>query len=68
MTQVKTKTTSKPKPKRRKPTQAVDFSVWAVNGGPLSDEVVTKLEEGFERLLFELFNEGHRLLSQTNRG
>lgn len=62
------KKTATKRPRKPKPTQAVQFTVWAVNGGPLSDDVVTKVEEVLEKTLFELFNDGHRLLTQTTRG
>lgn len=52
----------------KQPVHAIDFTVWAVNGGPLPDEVISKIEEGLERILLELSNEGHRLLTQTSYG
>lgn len=60
-------TEKKPVRKKSKPISAINFSVWAVNGGPLDEEVVTKIEASLEASIFELFNEGHRLLTQTNK-
>lgn len=48
-------------------TTAVQFSVWSVNGGPIDDEVVELVEEAVEAAIFEAFNKGHRLLTQTNK-
>jgi len=55
---------------KRKPhrsTNAVSFTVWTVNGGPVSQEAVEKLEAAIEKILFERFNDGERLLTQTNK-
>jgi len=47
---------------------AVNFSVWSTNGGPISEEAIRQLEEALETAKLRLFNDGHRLLSQTTRG
>jgi len=50
------------------PMSAVNFSVWSTNGGPISEEAIRQLEEALETAKLRLFNDGHRLLSQTTRG
>ena len=53
---------------RPRPPKGVAFTVWSLNGGPLTDDIIEKLETAIETVKLEFFNEGHRLLSQTNRG
>lgn len=54
------------KPRRPRPNHAVQITVWNANGGPVPDAAVRSLEEAVERVTLELFNEGQRLLTQTN--
>ncbi len=54
--------------KRVRPTNGVAFTVWSMNGGPLPEDVVAKMEEALDGVKFEFFNDGLRLLSQTTRG
>jgi hypothetical protein len=49
------------------PVTAVSFSVWSANGGPLADDAVRRLEDALEQEKLRLFNDGHRVLSQTTR-
>lgn len=60
------KKVAKRKPRPR-PTSAVQFTVWADNGQPLTDAVVAKFEEAIQAAQFELFNDGFRVLTQTNK-
>jgi hypothetical protein len=54
----------------RKPNhvKGIDFTVWMLNGGPVPEEAQAKLEEAIEKTIFELFNDGYRLLTQTSKG
>ena len=61
------KTARKRKPRPR-PVRAVSFSVYSANGEPLTEETVKRVEEAMEKVTFELFNEGIRLLNSTARG
>lgn len=54
------------KPRRPRPNHAVQITVWNANGGPVSDAAVRSIEEAVERVTLELFNDGQRLLTQTN--
>lgn len=54
------------KPRRPRPNHAVQITIWSANGGPVPDAAVRSLEEAVERVTLELFNEGQRLLTQTN--
>ena len=54
------------KARRPRPNHAVQITVWNANGGPVSDAAVRSVEEAVERVTLELFNEGQRLLTQTN--
>ena len=47
---------------------AVSFQVWMVNGAPVPEEVKEKMEAAVQTALFELFNQGYRLLTQTSYG
>ena len=59
-----------PLPRRGKPHQVkgVQFTVWAINGGPIPPEIVEKIEKEIEKIVFEAFNEGLRILTQTTHG
>lgn len=63
---VEKKSAAKRKPRPR-PTKAVDFTVWATNGEPLSDLAVKKIEDAIQVAQVELFNDGIRILTQTSR-
>lgn len=59
------KKTRKPRPR---PTQAIQFTVWSANGGPVPDKVIQKIEDAIQGVTLEVFNDGHRILTQTIRG
>lgn len=65
MAEERKRTTRKPKPR---PTHALAFTVWAENGAPLPPATQSRIEDAIERVQFELFNEGTRILTQTTRG
>lgn len=54
----------KPKPK---PINAVQFSLWSVNGGPVPENVIKDIEGAIQRYTLEAFNDGVRLLTQTSK-
>jgi len=54
----------KPRPR---PVKAVEFTVWSANGGPVDDKAVKVIEAAIEEATLKLFNDGHRLLTQTSR-
>lgn len=57
-----------PKKKSRpRPSQAVAITVWPANGGPLPESAIGRIEAAVERVTFELFNEGVRVLTQTTK-
>lgn len=59
-------TKNKKNTRRPRPNHAVQITVWSANGGPVPDAAVRSLEEAVERVTLELFNDGQRLLTQTN--
>jgi hypothetical protein len=62
------KTVKKPARKPRpRPTHALDFTVWSVDGAPLAPPVVAKFEAAIQAVQVELFNDGIRLLTQTTK-
>ncbi len=63
----KKKSPAKRKPRPR-PVQAVLFSVWSANGGPLAEAAVEKIQDAINTVQVELFNDGIRVLTQTNKG
>lgn len=68
-TEAASKKTKKPARKPRpRPTNALAFTVWAENGAPLSPAVVQQFEDAIQRVQFELFNDGTRVLTQTTKG
>lgn len=54
--------------KTKRNVKGIDISVWMTHGGPVPEEVQQKLEEAVEAAIFELFNDGYRLLTQTTKG
>ena len=62
-------TTKKKAPAKRKPrpTRAVQFTVWNANGGPVPESVIKEIEDLLQRTTLTLFNDGVRLLTQTNK-
>jgi hypothetical protein len=57
----------KKRPSRRpRPSNAVQITVWSASGSPLPQDTIRSLEEAVERVTLELFNDGQRLLTQTN--
>lgn len=56
----------KSKPRKVIP-RTVQFTVWSANGGPLPESAIARIEEAIEHVTFELFNDGVRVLTQTNR-
>jgi hypothetical protein len=61
-------TALKKKTRRPRPANAIQITVWDVTGATLPEDAVKALESAVERVTLELFNEGRRLLTQTNRG
>jgi len=57
------KKTTRKKPGKR----AIHISVWSMNGSPVPEEILTNIEDAIEKEKLLAFNQGHRLLSQTNR-
>lgn len=55
------------RPRRPRPTNAVQITLWSDNAGPLPEPVVAQFEEALQKVQVGLFNEGIRVLSQTNR-
>lgn len=53
---------------RRKPTSAVEFTIWSQDGNSLPEDVVQEIETALTKVKVDLFNKGHRLLSQVTRG
>jgi len=47
------------------PVSAFTISVWNANGGPVAAEAKEAIEDAVTAKLLELFNDGHRLLTQT---
>lgn len=62
-----TKKPVKRKP-RPKPTTAIDFTVWAVDGSTLPESVTAEFEAAIQAVQVKLFNEGVRTLTQTTKG
>lgn len=56
------------RPARKKPTSAVDFTVWAVDGTTIPESAVQEFEDAIQGVKIKLFNDGVRVLSQTTRG
>lgn len=56
------------RPRRPRPANAIQITVWDATGATLNEDTVRSLEESIERVTLELFNEGQRLLTQTTRG
>lgn len=63
----KTPTKKAPAKRKPKPTNAVQFTMWSVNGGPVPESVVKDIEAAIQRYTLEAFNDGVRLLTQTNK-
>lgn len=61
------KLAKKPRKPRPRPSNGVAFTVWSENGTPLSPAAIKQFEDAIQRVQFELFNDGVRLLSQTTR-
>ncbi len=57
----------KPKKPSRPRVQAVQFSVWSVSGGPLPEAAMKIIEAKFQEGVIDAFNNGYRVLTQTNR-
>jgi hypothetical protein len=55
----------KPRPK---PTTALDFTVWAVDGSTIPEAAVAEFEAAIQAVQVKLFNEGVRCLTQTTKG
>lgn len=62
------KAVKKQRKPRPRPTNAMAFTVWQENGSPIPAAAQAKIEEALQRVQFELFNDGIRLLTQTTRG
>lgn len=53
--------------RRPRPTNAVQFTVWNATGAPVSEDAIKSIEQAIETVTLQLFNDGQRLLTQTNR-
>lgn len=56
------------RPPRRKPTSAVEFSIWQQDGTTLPESAIQAFEDAIEATRIKLFNQGIRTLTQTTRG
>jgi len=56
-----------PVKRKPKPVNAVQFSLWSVNGGPVPASVIIDIEDAIQRYTLEAFNDGVRLLTQTTK-
>ena len=59
--------TKKKRKPRVVPKRAINISVWSVNGDPIPSDILDAIENAVTREVLSAFNQGYRLLTQTNK-